>query len=248
MIAFERDHIRYRGVARSAEEGIQTRIGSRPIVLSAPHATRHRRANYWKQEDEYTGAIAEALHLATDAHAIYTTHQSNPDPHDDGPGNAYKQALADLVAVHPVCLVLDLHGVRGDRPFAVGLGTMNGVSCPTYEALIVAAFRGEGFSTDKKRARLDRLALNHPRYTGGLRHPTITRFVSQTLGIAAAQLELNAWVRVLQRLPTASNSQRGQAPNFRADEARFRRVFAALCAIIQQVSDQQTDHPSDERD
>ena len=36
----------------------------------------------------------------TGTHAIYITHQINPDPHDDGSDNVYKQVLAAFLKEH----------------------------------------------------------------------------------------------------------------------------------------------------
>jgi hypothetical protein len=43
--------------------------------------------------------------------------------------------------------------------------------------------------------------LNHSRFTGGLASHTITRFVSQQLGVPAMQIELCSAMRVVARRP-----------------------------------------------
>lgn len=238
LIAFERDSIHYREFPSDLALGIRAQVGRIPILFSAPHATRHRRADQWKQEDEYTAAIAEGLHRLTGAYAFYTTHQINPDPHDDGAHNYYKRRLAAFIKEHPIRLVIDLHGLRGDRPFGVALGTMNGLTCAPYEKLLIEQFEKLGFLRQGNLSYLERLAVNHPRYTGGLKRPTITRFVYQELGLPAAQIEINAWLRVLQRLPESSNSRRGLALNFSADQKLFRCLMQALSAIVYEVAAQ----------
>jgi hypothetical protein len=47
------------------------------------------------------------------------------------------------------------------------------------------------------------------------------------------QVELNAWVRIVQRLPSASEAQRGIAPHFWGDPERIRRVLVALTWIVE---------------
>jgi len=243
IIAFEAQEIHYQSPPSddNPRSGITIREGSIPIMFSAPHACRHKRANRWKQEDEYTAAIAEWLHRTTGAHAIYLTHQINPDPHDDGPQNAYKQVLADFLKEqeHPVRLVIDLHGTRPDRDFGLALGTMKGRSCPQYQPLLLEQFEAHGFRIDEDDAitdRMDRLAVDHPRYTGGLSRPTITRFVFQELGLPAVQIELNARIRIVKRLPKSTNALRNRAPNFEGDVVRFRRAIDALAAIALKIS------------
>ncbi len=236
FITFERTSIHYKLPPPPGHPGLETRVGGMPLLFSAPHACRHRRAGFWKNEDEYTAAIAEGLHRLSGAHAIFTTYQSNPDPHDDGDHNFYKQHLAAFVRQHRPLLVVDLHGVRGSRQFGVGLGSMKGITAPSYEPTIISAFEQVGFRRGATLTPLERLTVNHPRYTGGLIRPTITRFVHQTLGVAAIQVEINAWARVLERLPTSTNARNQQAPEFMADRVLFRRVIEALMLVAAEVS------------
>lgn len=231
IIAFEQQHIHYRTAPATPTQGIQVRSGAVPILFSAPHAARHKRNERWKQEDEYTGAIAEWLHQLTQGHALYVSHQIDPDPHDDGDQNLYKQQLAAIVKAHSIKLVVDLHGVRGDRDFGVGLGTMHGVSCEPYEQFIIDHFEAVGFLRQNFESSLDRLAINPPRYTGGLSRPTITRFAHQQLHVPAIQMEINAWIRVLKRLPHSTNALSRTAPDFYGDRERFVRFITALSKL-----------------
>lgn len=166
LIAFERT-IHYQEPALSPDQGIATQAGSCPVLISAPHSARHKRGGFWKQEDEYTAALAGWLHHHLHAHAIYLTHEIDPDPHDDNSQNVYKQQLAALIQQHPVRLVVDLHGSRGDRDFAIALGTMQGLSCQPYEDQIKDIFEEVGFKQQGYACSLDRLVMNHPYYTGG---------------------------------------------------------------------------------
>lgn len=236
IIAFERSMIHYQQDALTPASGIRIRVGKQPILFTAPHSARHKRDGRWKQEDEYTAAIADYLHRTTHAHAIYLTHQLDPDPHDDGADNLFKQTIATFLRENPVALLIDLHGVRGDRDFGVALGTMNGISCPAEEPVLIDCFQKTGFSFDKTIVSLDRLVLNHPYYTGGLTRPTITRFVSENFQLPAAQIEINGWLRILQRLPTSSNALNNTAPHFRCDYGRFERVISALVGIVDYIA------------
>lgn len=232
LVAFEAATFQYDTSPNSPAEGLTLRRGHLPILFSAPHACQHKRGGYWKPEDEYTGTLAEWLHRLTGASALYVTHRIDPDPHDDDQQNIYKQALATAIQSQQIDLVVDLHGVKGNRDFGVALGTMNGLSCPAYEAQIIAHFEAQGFLRAHPE-RLKRLVVNHPRYTGGLVRPTITHFASQDVGKAAIQIELNAWLRVLQRLPHSTNAKENNAPKLRADETLFRQMVAALVEITQ---------------
>lgn len=236
IIAFEKDNIHYQSPPPENSSGIVRRVGSLPVMFSAPHACRHKRAGRWKQEDEYTAAIAEWMHQRAGAHAIYITHQIDPDPHDDGADNIFKQEMAAFLKGHPARLVIDLHGTRGDRDFGVALGTMNDVSCPKYQPRIIQHIEAQGFRMDDTAFSLDRLAINHPRYTGGLRRPTITRFVYEELSLPAVQIEINAWIRILKRLPASTNASSNLAPDFKGDTRRFVRVMDALTRIVEDIS------------
>ncbi len=234
LVALEQEQVHYDMPAPPGSSGLAVLPGRRAVLISAPHAVRHWRRGSWKREDEYTAAIACWLHRQLGACALYPTHRIDPDPHADGDRGAYKQAIRDLIGTRAIRLVVDLHGARGDRDFAVALGTIRGESCPLYEVTVTAAFEAAGFLQGLDAASsLDRLALNPPHYTGGVSDPTITRFAWRELGVPAVQVELNAWVRIVQRLPSASEAQRGIAPLFWGDPERIRRVLAALTQIVE---------------
>jgi hypothetical protein len=205
--------------------------GTQPLLISAPHSARHWRNPEWKQEEEYTAALGYLLHQETGAHFIYGHYVLNPDPHDDGDCGPYKQALDDIFQNARIGMVLDLHGARGDRDFAIALGTIHGETFSTYERGLLTALEQQGFSRDPD-SSLDRLVMNPPRYTGGVTTATITRYVWRNHRIPTVQIELSAWVRVVQRLETASNARNGSAPNFRGDGTRIVRVYDALRAFI----------------
>ncbi|MBN1965781.1 MAG: hypothetical protein JW910_14110, partial [Anaerolineae bacterium] len=70
LLALERDRVAYDDDPATPEAGIVFLPGTRPVLLSAPHATRHRRAGRWKREEEYTAALVHRLHQRTGAHAL----------------------------------------------------------------------------------------------------------------------------------------------------------------------------------
>lgn len=216
------------------ESAIAVMRGTQPILISAPHSTRHWRNGEWKQEEEYTAALGCWLHQQTGAHLIYGRYLLNPDPHDDADVGSYKRAIDDLLCTMPIRCVLDLHGARGDRDFAVALGTIKGETFDTYEQSLLTTFERFGFTTDPD-SSLDRLALNPARYTGGILQPTITRYLWRKHHIPAVQIELSAWVRIVRRLENASNAKSGAAPYFRGDGSRIQRVYEALRTFIEQV-------------
>ena len=234
LLEVERSIVWYDKPAPANESAIGLLAGNQPLLISAPHSARHWREGDWKQEEEYTAALGYLLHQATGAHFIYGRYLLNPDPHDDHDCGPYKQKLDELFTTTPIRFVLDLHGARGDRDFMIAVGTMDGESCADYEQPLLTVFQNQGFTFDSD-SSLDRLALNPPRYTGGIRLPTITRYAWRHHHIPAAQIEINAWARLVERLPNAYNAVNGTSPNFRGDGSRIERTYTALLNFIRYV-------------
>lgn len=179
--------------------------GNIPVLVSAPHAVRHVRQRKIKKSDEYTGAIAYLLNQLTGCHALAVTKIYGGDPNFNSPC-IYKDHLKELCANHPISLVLDLHGAGSDHEFDVDLGIMAGESLLGHTKtlnMIIKHFRAGGLS---------RVSQN---YFAAAGPNTITRFVSQELGIPAIQIEINRKYRV-----PAQNAQ------------GFNRLMAILTEII----------------
>src|SRR5439155_689890 len=136
----------YDRAAPSRESAVAVLRGTLPILISAPHSSRHWRSGDWKQEEEYTAALGYLLHRVTGAHLIYGRYLLNPDPHDDQDDCLYKCQIDELFSAAPISLVLDLHGARGDRDFAVALGTIRGESFTAYESDLLNTFQHYGFT------------------------------------------------------------------------------------------------------
>ena len=227
---FEEEHVRYREDAGTGHVPFRYLPGRRAVLLSAPHGARHWREGGWKGEDEYTAALAYVLAEETGAHALYTVRRIRPDPNfvDE---SAYKQTLARLLREHDIELVLDLHGARRGRDFGLELGTMSGATCPDYESIIVRHLEWQGFVRNHRRS-LDRLWVNHL-FKGGARQRTVTRFVWEQCGVNAAQIEINAYLRVVHRKSDAVLYP--DEPYFTADPVRLQRAIQALIKIIKAV-------------
>ena len=178
--------------------------GTIPILLSAPHSASHWRNGRLKKEEGFTAAIVRYVAAHTSAHAFYTHYQSEKDPnwHQEAP---YKSALEDVLRQHQIQFVLDIHGMSNRHKIGLALGTINGRSCPSfYERQIIHTLIAHGFvqTTSAQARQLDelewhRFVVNHPRFTGGVISHTITRFISQNVGIPAVQLELCTRLRVV---------------------------------------------------
>jgi hypothetical protein len=227
---FEETQVRYRDAPLRGQPPFRYVPGTRPVLISAPHGALHWRRGGWKGEDEYTAALAHLLAEETGAHALYTVRRIRPDPNFEDDTN-YKRTLARLLAEYDIELVLDLHGARRRRDFGIELGTMSGLTCPDYEATIIRRLEWQGFVRDHRRS-LDRLWVNCL-FKGGARQRTVTRFVWEQCGVNAAQLEINAHLRVVRRKPDAMLYR--DEPNFMADPVRLRRAIQAIARIIRAV-------------
>ncbi|MEM8859244.1 MAG: hypothetical protein AAGD96_13035 [Chloroflexota bacterium] len=197
----------YRTQPPTNKPSFQIVKGRRPILLSAPHATKHTRNGHSKMEEEFTGGLALLLAEQTGCHVIYNRWESPDDPNWDQESE-YKKQLAQIVQDEDIKLVVDLHGMTNRHKIGVALGTINGRACPDYERPLQDAFVRAGFRkiainslSDLKLQEWDRLVVNHPRFTGGIKSHTITRFASQTLGVQAAQVEVTSTARIVYREP-----------------------------------------------
>jgi hypothetical protein len=70
-------------------------------------------------------------------------------------------------------------------------------------------------------------------FKGGDRQRTVTRFVWERCGVNAAQVEINAHLRVVRRKPDAALYS--NEPDFVADPVRLRRTIQALIRIVRAV-------------
>ncbi|MBI1881978.1 MAG: hypothetical protein HYR94_27700 [Chloroflexi bacterium] len=219
---FEATQVRYSDDPTPGQAAFCYQPGNLPVLISAPHGACHWRVDRWKEQDGFTAALAYVLAEHTGAHTLYTVRRIRPDPNYDDDCD-YKRTLAGLLQDHSIRLVLDLHGARFDRQFGIALGTIDSRSCPNYEAGIIQAFTAQEFGMEN--VFLDRLALNPPAYRGGVYQHTVTRFVWEQCGVNAAQIELNAHLRIV-------SSQTATPLTFIPDPIRQRRAIKALIDII----------------
>ena len=191
--------------------------GSAPVLVSAPHACRHRRDGTEKMAEEYTAALAMYLAETTGCHAIYTTHQSDEDPnwHQQG---SYKTCVAKIVERHSIQLLIDLHGMTNRHHMGIALGTMHERSISHCEVL--SPFQKHGFVAENVEELAEpvaytpgvpqpkgtgaeqhwqRVVVDHPRFTGGVINHTVTRYAVEQLKIAAVQVEVASVNRIVHR-------------------------------------------------
>jgi len=156
------------------------RPGSIPIMVSAPHSVKQIREGNVKVADTGTGGIALILHELTDCHVMYRTFTANGDANRDliCP---YKRELIKKLAKNNIKYLIDIHGMRRDRPHDIDVGTLYGLTTDWItENLIVDKFTTHGVKDVRFNYLFD-----------GTSRGTVTRTVYHQLGISCFQLELN---------------------------------------------------------
>jgi len=128
---------------------------------------------------------------------------------------------------HRIRFVLDLHGAAAYRDFGIAIGTLHGRSCPP--GVILQVLHGHGFGEEA--TWLSRLDVDETfPGTGADGQETITRFCAETLHVKAAQLEVNAYLRVVRRRPLAAERN-----PFDGEPEHIRRTVAALADLVEQL-------------
>jgi gamma-glutamylcyclotransferase (GGCT)/AIG2-like uncharacterized protein YtfP len=166
--------------------------GEVPVIVTAPHATRHKRGGRIKYRDKYTGALSIILHSMTACHALYTHWASEIDPnyYEDAP---FKERLADITKTYGIGFVLDLHGTlrgSGEEIYpGVGVGREFLLGRHQIIELLDMHLTNNGISRggeDVFRACLQ---------------STIAKYASKTLGVPAMQLEIGRTLREPEKNP-----------------------------------------------
>ncbi|SDI39371.1 hypothetical protein [Alteribacillus bidgolensis] len=158
-----------------------TETGSIPILVSAPHATKHKRNDSIKEQDNYTGAIALLLHQFTDCHLIYATKLGKEDPNYTKGGGLYKKKVVDMINSFNIKYLIDLHGASEKRPFSIDMGTCYGKTmkddtlCIIKNALVSSSMQG--------------VKQNH--HFPAANPNTVTHYANARTGVESVQLEIN---------------------------------------------------------
>jgi hypothetical protein len=203
--------------------------GRLPILLSAPHGAAHMRNGRLKEEDDYTAGLVRLVAELTGAHALFAWCKSDSDPNYD-PESPYKKALGRIIRRYGIGFVLDIHGCAAYREFGLGLGTMGGQSCPQQRRLILQTLYRQGFR--ESGPWLSRLDLDQTfTAAGGTRQETITRYCWQKMRIPAAQLEFNAYLRVVRRLPEATERE-----PFKGEPEQIQKAVRTLLALVRTLA------------
>lgn len=209
------------------KEGISEftyKVGNYPVLLSAPHASAHTRNLKAKQEDEFTGALVLLLATMTGAHAIYASHKSSSDPNSVKDG-LYKENLSKVIVKNKIVFVVDIHGADENRPFGIAIGTMKGSSCPeTLRIKIINSFQKHGLSKDAKEPLM---RIDIDRTFPAASNETVTKYIWNKHKIPVIQIEINAHLRIVERMPSATTKK-----PFKGDAEKILRTINSIKEVI----------------
>jgi len=202
--------------------------GSIPVLLSAPHGARHLRDGRWKGEDEYTASLAIKLGALTGAWVIFVKNKTEEDS-NYLPSTRYKDAIGELVAEQGIGFLADIHGADISRDYKMSVGIidekdMGKCSCPRCKAVIEEAIRSFQYPL----FNLDAFTAGSPE--------TVTSFARHACGIEAAQFEINARYRIVERKPDSTRAVHGDEPHFKAEEADVLALVECLKKMVLSIN------------
>jgi len=204
--------------------------GNMPILLSAPHGAKHLRNGTWKGEDEYTAALAIKLGELTGASVIFVKNKTEEDS-NWLPRTRYKDAIRQIVHERGIGFLADIHGADIRRNYKVSVGIIDAedrerCSCPRCKPIIEEAFR----SFQSPLFHLDAFTAALPE--------TVTSFARHVCGIEAAQFEINARYRIVERKPDSTRARHGDEPHFRAEEADVLELVGCLEDMVKRINEE----------
>jgi len=225
--AIEFERIRYDSASDDYFEVIE---GDIPVLLSAPHGARHLRNGAWKGEDEYTASLAITLGELTGASVIFVKNKTREDS-NCLPRTRYKDAIRELVDERGIRFLADIHGADIGRGYKVSVGIidaedMGRCSCPQCKPLIEEAFRSFQYPL----FHLDAFTAASPE--------TVTSFARHICGIEAAQFEINARHRIVERKPDSTRARHGDESGFRAEETDVFELVQCLEGMVARISEE----------
>jgi len=192
-LSFEdRQKFLYREPVSAYSEGSIHIPGDLPVLVTAPHASVHKRMGKLKRQEFYTGALSVMLHTLTGCHALYTNRlmESDPNYYDDSP---FKTKLSELVMTNDVKCLIDLHGTGAEREHDVYPGA--GVA---KEFLLE---RNNFLDELERTASLNEISVGGLDVFPAAKQMTVSKYAARVLRVPSIQLEINRRLREPERMP-----------------------------------------------
>ncbi len=188
----DRQKYLYREPLNPDSEGSIYITGDVPLIVTAPHASVHKRMGKLKRQEFYTGALSTMLHSLTGCHALYTNRLMEVDPnfYDDSP---FKTRLSEIVKTNDIKCLIDLHGTGSEKEYGIYPGV--GVN---KEFLL----EHNNFLDELERAvALNEISIGGLDVFPAAKQMTVIKYAASELGVPAIQLEINRRLREPQKRP-----------------------------------------------
>jgi len=188
----DRQKYLYREPASSDSKGSIYITGDLPLLVTAPHATVHKRMSKLKRQEFYTGALSVILHSLTGCHVLYTNRliESDPNYYDDSP---FKAKLGEVVSQNDIKFLLDLHGTDPDRENDI----YPGVGINKEFLLGYDNYLNELMNASK----LNEITVGRLDVFPAVKQMTVTKYAARKLGVPSMQVEINRKLREPEKSP-----------------------------------------------
>ncbi len=177
------------------ESAFSTIIGSKPILLSAPHVYAHRRPRLsmsYKIGEPLTDIIVEEVCRETKSFGIVLSDESDRDfNYYKEKRNPYKKEIRKIVEENKITYFVDIHGLKGDSQYDVAIYYPSRFS----RSIQLARDIKEGLS----RGQLKGLNVLILRFPDDFQE-TISEFVADQLRVPSVQIEIARYIREKKKL------------------------------------------------
>lgn len=164
--------------------------GDKKIIISAPHAYPHKRPALtctYKGAEEYTDKIAEEICSNINGFGIFQISQCDYDPNYHAlDKNEYKKRIRDLSITNNIHRVIDIHGLRDNSGYDVGI-----YYTTRFRRSIEFA---ERIARGLDKGKLKGISIGIFRFPDNYQE-TIGEFVASKLYIPAIQIEIERYIR-----------------------------------------------------
>ena len=188
----DRQKYLYRESLTSDSEGSIYIAGDVPLLVTAPHASVHKRMGKLKRQEFYTGALSVMLHCLTGCHALYTNRlmESDPNYYDD---STFKVRLSEIAKKNDIKCLVDLHGTGPEKKYDVypGVGMDKEFLLEHTNCL----------NELERQASLNDISIGGLDVFPAAKQMTVTKFAARVLEVPSIQLEINRRLREPENRP-----------------------------------------------
>lgn len=167
----------------SEKEDYIYKKGKIPILVSAPHAVKQINEHKIKFPDMCTGGIALLLNELTDCHLIAKSRNNGVDLNRSEMDDEYKKEIVDIIKNNDIKLLIDLHGLSGNRKTDIDIITHYGKTIGQDSKIIdelKKCFEENGI-----------LNLSEDKYFYAKSEKVIVHYIWNLLELPSIELEIN---------------------------------------------------------